>query len=583
MLFPQKAIGLIGKEFKLTILAPEKIEIEVIGCPASITPVDVKSKGRGKICLRFRAVGLSYQPKLIKFKVTELASGQVHIIDVMSRVFGTKEFFVCLVQSSNIHYGWNPEPTEQYFRTDDSELVLYKDEQMGNDAFIHALTLEKIFHKYGAPITWLIDDIVAHKAAISLKQWHWKYGDDYGLLPRSYFYHNCRNYNIDLSAEQTTEIIQVLRDHCQEIFREVGYPFYTRTMGVDQWVGSVGTNFLAAARNLGLEAVWGIGYDHRSCDTSMFHRGAPWDAYKPHQGNFRVPGGKIDQWLFQWTTRDILNTSYFSPNGATIFSTDADDICANAIPKYQDDYYARLLHEYKKNLAHNEFGVFLVHQEDHDSHIQQSNTVLEHFIDQTFDNNLFTTIEETVAWLNLKYSPEEHPYQVLEIDDALTCHARLKLASQNGNSSPLFAAHPEWGHEPNPKHVAYYGTDAMWIARFPQRIPIIYYDYQHSPEYEFRENGEYPSESLPEMRILEEKWRTIQKKRKLFLKIESSGNAKNLPLLFWKPRKAFPHGKFMVEEAASGPATAFGLKNALVINLNRVEKGENAYIFVFQG
>lgn len=582
ILFPQKSIGLIGKEFNLTILTKQKIEVEIIGCPSSIIPIDKKATGCRKISMRFLAHGLSYQSKLIKFKVTNLETEQVRIFDVKSRVFGVKEFFVCLVQSSNIHYGWNPEPVEQYFRTSDDELVLYRDEKMGNDAFIHALKLEKIFHKYGAPVTWLIDDIVAHKAADKIKLWHWKYGDDYGLLPRSYFYQNCRNYNTDLGVEQTTEIIQLLRDHCQEIFREVNYPYYTRTMGVDQWVGSVGTNFIEAAKNLGLEAVWGIGYDHLSCDTSMFHRGSPWDIYKPKIGDFRVPGTGTNLWLFQWTTRDILNASYFSPHGATVFSTDADDIRVNHIAAYQNDYYARLLHEYKKNLPYNETGVFLVHQEDHDSHIELSNVVLENFIDQTFDDNLFVTIEEATAWLNLKYAPEEHPYQLLSLDDPLSCHREMKQEALAGNIPRQFTEHPQWGDGPNPVHLAYYGTDAMWIARFPNRTPFIFYDYQHSKKYKFMENGEFPSENLPEINIVNEQWRAGKKLNRLSLTIKSNGKFNDLPIIMWESHNVSNSGKFSVKEKSFGSMICYKTQDALVIILKKVNKGENLYEFEYK-
>ena len=581
MLLPQKAIGLVGKKLNLTILSTRKIEIEVVGCPPTIVPIDVKVKGRGKLSVRFKAEGLSYQPKLIKFKATDIETGNVQIVEVISRVFGIKEFFTCLVQTSNIHYGWNPEPTEQYFRTSDDELVLYKDEKMGNDAFVHALKLEKIFHKHGAPITWLIDDTIAHKASQEIKNWHWKYGDDYGILPRSYFYHNSRNYNIDLSANELTELIQLLRDNMQEIFRETGYPCYTRIMGVDQWVGSIGTNFVEAAKNLGLEAIWGIGYDHLSCDTSMFHRGAPWDIYKSKEGNFRVPGTGTRLWIFQWTTRDILNTSYFSPNGATVFSTDADDISSNHIPAYQNDYYARMLHEYKKNMPYNDVGIFLIHQEDHDSHIEVCNAVLEDFVDQTFDDNLFVTLEEAVAWLNLKYTPNEHPYQILEFEDPLTCHREMKQEALAGRISARFAEHPEWGDGPNPRHLAYYGLDAMWIGRFPDRIPLIFYDYQHSEKYKFVENGQFPAENLPRLKILDETWSRAKKSRRLSLSIRSSKSFTNLPFILWEPPIASLPKKCNINERSMGLTKCYKAGSTMVIILKEVTRGNNFYEFEF--
>jgi hypothetical protein len=581
MLFPQKLIGLIGKDTTLTVRSNHKLEIELVGCPKNLTPRTNRVQGQGIIPLTFHTNGLAYLPQVIKLKVTDLETEEKRLIDVPSRAFGEKEFFVCLVQSSNIHYGWNPEPTEQYFRKNDDELVLFKDNSLGKDAFIHAQKLERIFHKYHTPITWLLDDTVALKAADLIKKWHWQYGDDYGLLPRSYFYQNSRNYNIEISAEQTTEIMNVLRDAILDIFTEANFPYYTRVMGVDQWVGSIGTNFVKAARQLGLEGIWGMGYDHLSCDTSMFHRGAPWDVYRPNPENFRVPGFGHPVWLLQWTTRDLLNTSYFTPNGATTFSTDADDIRSNRIHRYQDDYYARLLYEYKKNMAQNDFFVYLVHQEDHDSHIKESNQILENFLDQVHSDNLFATLDEVVSWLNIKYKPEEHPWQLIEMEDPLTCHADLKRESLAGNIPPLFAQHIEWGDGPNPTHIAYYGADAMWITRKPSVIPFIYYHYPSAVTKPFSETGELPLTSVPQLSATQEFWQKGKNQAQLYISFESDRAFENLPWILWNSPYNIPQGQLLIKEEHQGKTRALQTGTALVIILKKISQGNNIFLFQF--
>lgn len=581
MLFPQKLIGLIGKDTTLTIRSNRKLEVELVGCPHNLTPLTNYVQGEGKIHLAFHTKGLSYLPQAIKLKVTDLETEEKRLVDVPSRAFGEKEFFVCLVQSSNIHYGWNPEPTEQYFRKSDDELVLFNDDSIGKDAFVHALKLERIFHKHHTPITWLLDDTVAFKAVDQLKKWHWQYGDDYGILPRSYFYHNARNYNTEISFEQTTEILSVLRDAILDIFSEANFPYYTRVLGVDQWVGSIGTNFVKAARQLELEGIWGMGYDHLSCDTSMFHRGSPWDAYRPNPENFRVPGFGHPVWLLQWTTRDLLNTSYFTPNGATTFSTDADDIRSNRIHRYQDDYYARLLYEYKKNMAQNDFFVYLVHQEDHDSHIKESNQILENFVDQVHADNLFATLDEVVSWLNLKYQPEEHPWQLIEMEDPLTCHAEMKRESQAGNIQPQFGNHVQWGDGSNPTHIGYYGADAMWITRKPDVIPFIYYDYPSALEKSFSETGELPLVSLPQLRTTQEFWQKGKNNDKLFISFQSDRNFKNLPWILWNSPRNIPQGQFSIKEEKQGETSAYQTGSSLVIILKKVRKGKNQFMFQF--
>lgn len=578
MLFPQKLIGLIGKETTLTVRSHHKLEIELVGCPKNLIPRANRVQGQGKISLTFFTDGLAYRPQMIKLKVTNLETQEKRLVDVPSRAFGEKEFFVCLVQSSNIHYGWNPEPTEQYFRKSDDELVLFKDNSLGKDAFIHTQKLEPIFHKYHTPVTWLIDDTVALKAVELLKKWHWQYSDDYGLLPRSYFYQNARNYNTEISAAQTAEIINVLRDAIFDIFSEANFPYYTRVMGVDQWVGSIGTNFVKAARQLEFEGLWGIGYDHLSCDSSMFHRGAPWDAYRPNPENFRIPGVGHPLWLLQWTTRDLLNTSYFTPNGATTFSTDADDIRSNRIHLYQQDYYARLLYEYKKNMAQNDFFVFLVHQEDHDSHIAESNQILENFLDQVHPDNLFATLDEVVSWLNLKYKPEEHPWQLIEMEDPLTCHADLIREATAGTIQPQFAHHVLWGNGANPTHLAYYGAEAMWIARKPDVIPFIYYNYQTATHGRFSETGEVPLSSVPRIGMTQEFWQKGQS-RDLYLSFESDSAFENLPWILWNSPLNIPQGQLLVSEKNQGKTRALQSGTALVIILKNISQGNNQFLF----
>lgn len=582
MLFPQKNIGLIGKETEVTILSEKKIKIELVGCPQNLTPLNNQVQGQGRLVLRFYTSGLSYHYQMIKLRITDLQTEQKRLIEIMSRAFSEKEFFVCLVQSSNIHYGWNPVPTAQYFRQSDDELVLFKDENMGNDAFVHAQKLEPIFHKYSAPITWLVDDTVVSKAGAKIKKWHWKYGDDYGLLPRSYFYHNCCNYNTETSLDQTTEILTVLRDAVQDIFEEANYPNYTNILGVDQWVGSIGTNFIEAAQRLGLSGIWGMGYDHLSCDTSMYHRGSPWDIYRPKTGNFRIPGNSELPWLFQWTTRDILNTSYFSPNGATTFSTDADDIRSNRISLYQKDYYARLLGEYKKNMAQNDVFVFLVHQEDHDSHIWPSNRILENFLDQIHSDNLFATLEEIASWLNLKYQAEEHPRQLIEMNDPLTCHREMKQEAKLGNIQDQYANHPQWGDGENPKHVAYYGTDSMWITRRPKRTPLLYYNYLASDQHPFSETGEYPLESLPKVTVIQEFWNKEKKQPEFRLILESDGEFDNLPFIIWDAPLNISPGHFSLTEKTQGKTAGLQTATTLTIIIKKVTSGTNQFTFQFK-
>jgi hypothetical protein len=582
MLFPQKAVGLINRDLRLTILAEKKIEIEVVGCPTSLKPVTSTVRGQGKLNLLFSTTALSYAHQVIKLKITDLETDKMQLVEIQSRVFGEKEFFICLVVSSNIHYGWDPEPTEQYRNEKAPKWVLFQDERRGKDAFKHTQHLESVFHKWNAPITWLIDDTVAIKAVQSVKKWYRQYGDDYGLLPRSYFYHNFRNYNTQISLAQTSELLTLLRDTIQEIFIENQFPYYTRIMGVDPWIGSIGTNFVKAAAEIGLEGIWGIRYDQLFKDTSTYHRGAPWDVYKPCSTNFRVPGLTANPWLFQSSTRDILNASYFSPNGAKIFGTDANELRRNLIHRFQPDYFAKLAFNYKKNLQNNDYFIFMVHQDDHEAHRAETNQIFENFLDQVHPDNLFATMEEVVAWLNLKYPSDTHPSQILELDDPLTCHHQLAMAAQSGSLPVELSKHPLWGNYTNPPHLAYYGLENLWIARFPELIPFIYYDYSHCDRYVFSEAGELPLEKLPQVLLIQQNWVKKNQKNRLELTLEANPEFDNLPWIIWNPPVKLLPGRNEVSETSQGKTLCFQTARALVIILKKVSPDKNIYWFEFE-
>ena len=404
-------------------------------------------------------------------------------------VFEEKEFFLCMVISSNAHCGFDPE-----------NLLRGCDDEKYRNIIGHAFkrtcrTLEPIYHKLGVPITWLIDPVVAKDAKSKLEEWHALFGDDYGVMPTSYFHHNPLNYNINSTPEETLDF---LRSSVEEVERN--FDFYTEIIGIDQWVGGVGSNFVKAAEAMEMKGIWGIGYDHFTCDSSMFHRGAPWDMYKPDRENIKIPCRYAsDLWAFQWTTRDLINTVHTptGPSGSVMFSTDPDDIRINGIMDHQQDYYIRMLREYKANLQQNDFFVFLLHQEDHDTHHEKDNQYLEDFLRQVKEEVTVATLQEITSWLNLKYSPCEQPSQMLYLNDVLTCQDKVRF---NG---PV-AQPQDWGiyQGKYPPHGAFYNSDYQIFYQHPHRKPYRVYNYKKA--YAIKEVDSYPEEEYGDLQILGE-------------------------------------------------------------------------------
>ncbi|MCX7717014.1 MAG: hypothetical protein N2111_01240 [Candidatus Sumerlaeaceae bacterium] len=409
--------------------------------------------------------------------------------EVPVAVFRPREFFLCLVLSSNHHVGFDP--YGYLFGGGPENLVLE------GDAWPKLRQLERMCHMRNLPVTWLIDDRVARKAAADISRWRTEFGDEYGVLPPSRIHHNAVNYNTERSAAETLDLLE----HCKSA-TESCFDFFTDTIGVDQFVGSVGGHFTEAARDLGACALWGMGFDHRTCDTSMYHRGCPWDTYRASLRNYRIPAnGGPGPWMFQWTTRDAmlsLRSPDDGPGGAVIFSTDPDDMRNSRIMFEQPDYWSDLLSAYRANFsagpAHagdglNDYFCFLIHQEDHDCHFPENADLLRRFLDATAGQTTPATIGEVAEWLSLRYGADSHPAQALWMPDLLRCHDRVVWYA--GVRKPA-----DWpaGGETYPPAILYYDSSAMWYVSDGEPLPRRFFDY--GAQHPVAETDVYPERDL---------------------------------------------------------------------------------------
>lgn len=500
-----KIVAIEGRECEFTIQCTSDSSVELVNVPDNLFLLNKPAAESGSVSFVF--TGKTRGRGVVEF----LCEGERVLVP--SVVFSEREFFVCMTISSNYHYGWDP---LSYLFGDTPEQL-----DLEGHAYPKTRQLEKMYHTRGIPITWLIDKHVASEAATDITDWHLTYGDDYGLMPTSNFMHNEINFNTKKTFAETLEMVINERDSLQKFF-----DWESGVIGIDQWVGSVGTHFVEAAYSLGYNAIWGIGFDHTTCDSSMFHRGCPWDVYKPSRDNFRVPSSKKGSlWVFQWTTRDVINTFHSpegGPGGSVIFSTDADDVRSTKIMENQPDYWQRMLGEYKKNMDKNDFFVFLVHQEDHDCHFPEDAAYIRNFLDTMPEGVTYATIEEIAEWLNIKFGYSDHPRQKLVIDDPLACQDDVFFYC--GIVKP--DDWPQTG-DSYPEHIAYYDAKRMFVTPKDESGPMRWYDYEAqltSPE-----DGEYPQAPCP--RITVESYRICGDE--IAITVDSDGNAQKLPIAIW--------------------------------------------------
>lgn len=472
MKYPPKLVGIAGRPFTAVIEdCSENPNTVSLAENPLLTLQSVQTEGN-RLLLTFDCLATG--------RSTAVVTIGDETIEIPAVGFREKEYFMCLVISSNYHIGMDPEAYVIGVQPDGSV-----PEGHGFEKVCREL-VEPYVRSHRHPVTWLIDEAVAIAGGERINRWHKEFADDYGIMPPSYIHYNAVNYNQSKTVPQITE---ALRAEKQAV--ESHFPYYTDIIGIDQFIGSIDDPFVKACEALGIHGLWGVGFDHFSCDTSMPHRGAPWDCYKPDDENMRRPAPYASSlWAFQWTQRDLLNT-FKTPtgesSGSVIFSTDVDDIRTAHIMEHQEDYYNRMVEEYYHSvmdIPQNDFGVFLMHQEDHDTGFQDNNAYWGRFLDTLQTPVTFATLYEVAAWLNLKYPGRNHPAQIIRMADCLTCKEEMEFV--HGIQKPA-----DWGVYP--PHVFYYDRDYQIIIRQGNPIPLRLIDYKSNLPLV---NRNYPEEAV---------------------------------------------------------------------------------------
>ncbi|MHA1683209.1 MAG: hypothetical protein ACTSUE_19885 [Promethearchaeota archaeon] len=603
ILFPQVIVCIAGKESKVRLINAVRSKIAIKAYPDCIEPLHMFMDGRDLV---LTVLGKSYHPDRadLVFTVHGGVSKQERVVPV--RVFTDREFFLVFCLQANYHIGWDPSWLPQYYPDMignlPSEQARVQEEKVGPDVFgssykllfdnsdakkygIEFTALEKIYHDHGIPISWLIDQHVARGMANKIIDWHDEFGDTYSVLPTSRFYDNSINYNTERTAEDAKLLLQGTLIEVLEAFKFHDFPMYPNTCGFDQWVGSIGTNFVRAALELGFKGIWGMGWDHLNRNSSMFHRGAPWNAYKPSKYQFRIPAReneKFELFLFQWTARDLVNTLHLTPHGSAIFSTDPDDLRLNGIIKQTSpNYILELLYNYSKNMKYNDYFVFLIHQEDHDAHYKENNVFFLEFIELLVEEKppgiTLATMDEVAQWLSIKYPDSDVPSQILELDDPLTPQMReeiikIRLQAIKQVYDPEDDAELERimsEHFPTrrklPVHVAFFNRDMLFLGYKPYHLPIQLWNYSNQEDWYVPEDGQFPLSIIPKINLLEE-----DSSSGYTLRLISDKFYSNLPWIVWNPPFKLKNG------VDSG--VAIQTENVVIFLIN-VQAGENIFDF----
>ncbi len=520
----QKLIVVSDSLQTVTLAGPDVEALEVLSMPADLalegSPTLTADGWQLKV--RSGARRLKYEAVTIRLRV----GGDWMEQKVPSRIFGSKELFLCITTTSNFHWGHSPQRVGEMEERGGAWWDLMGDPLLYHGhAYASSRYMAEGAHKYGLPVTWLIDGNVAKAGASEISQWHFQHGDDVGILPPSYFFKNAINYNTDRPVEDAQAVWNNTRREIQQAMSAQQWFMQPGIGAVDQWVGSLGSRWIEAGRRAGLRGFWGICHDHETCDGSLYHEGAPWEPYRMSAGNFRYP--TLDEpgpWAFPWTSRDHCNSFLEYPGASCVYSTDPDDIAGVGILANQPDYFDRILSNHLGSLDQSDFGCLVIHNEDHDAHRVASENFLEQFYARIPKTIVPATLEEVAQWLELRFPLGTHPSQLLESHDPLTCHDIVSdKRVNNPHGAWKIPAHWKSVNGHNPTVLSYYGADARWAAIEGERVPRQYIDYRAKKA--FNETGTSPKETMPVL----SNWKQSDGQ----ITFTADRVFRQLPLVFW--------------------------------------------------
>lgn len=600
VLFPQTIVAIAGKESRVRLVNASTVKIDIKECPSCVEALHMFADGNDLV---LTLLGKIYHPEAENMIFTVDDAEQSCEINIPVRTFTDMEFFVVFCLQGNYHHGWDPANLAYSYDVDKPNEPFSKEYpgKVGPDEFgssyqylydnsdamqygVQFTPLERILHEKNFPITWAIDNLVAGKMAGMIASWHLKYGDTYAALPTSYFYTNPVNYNLKIGHSEAQKVLQETLDGVLDEFKQVGYPLYTNVACIDPWIGSIGTNFVKAALDLGLKGLCGMGWDHDQHGTSMYHRGAPWDAYKPSKNQFRIPAReneRFELFLFQTSTCDLVNSVHLSPQGSRFFSTNARGLrTAGIMAQDKPQYLMELFYNYFKSMKYNDYFVFIITQNDYDSIIEEDNQYLKKFIDGIVDENppgiVLATLDEVAQWLAIKYPDNEVPSQLLEIEDPLISSIRVQVLEKlEENVRQVYDPIDEVEfnrvlieHFPKknlPTHLCFFNRSMLFIGYQPHRLPVQMWDYRRREEWGIAEDGQFPLAILPKISSIDETMQDGYKVRLISNKFFS-----DLPWIVWNP-------PFNINTSTT-KSIAIQTEHAIVFFMN-VQAGENRIDF----
>jgi hypothetical protein len=252
----------------------------------------------------------------------------------------------------------------------------------------------RIAHKYGIPVTWIVNGGSVPVLEERIREWHDRYGDDVIL--------QCPLFIEDTGANKARLKAKLEQDWAVV---EKAFPWVTTKVAGR---GKIYNETIEVLEELGFQGMWGYCWEQVWWD-GITHQGIPWGSWYVDSSRYKAPHpGKGNIVACEWTARD-LNLTYHSSNPC-IYSTDPNDVLRAGLCDGDNiEYWKNLFHDYLDNTAHNDQVYFLQHQEAHEmeftdrfsvfpaSHVEACEGMLDRFFDYITDYPItLTTLPKAV-------------------------------------------------------------------------------------------------------------------------------------------------------------------------------------------
>jgi len=341
-------------------------------------------------------------------------------------------------------------------------------------------------HKYGIPVTWVVDNESVEAAKDIINQGHIEYNDDLVLMIEPF------SVLKEVTAPSKAEELVILRQRLPEFIRleqskiKRLFPWTeARIIGASQ-KSSVLIQVLEEMDCIGL---WGYRWEDSEAD-SIADGGCPWSFFFASRNHHNIPSPYSGKLVAIQDTSIDLNSVFYTGN-SHIFSSVPSYLRRSGLCKDDNSDYAKsLLDEYLINLPWNRFLIFTQYQPacdmEYDSYevydkgiIASTARIMEVFFQEVVSNPQIDpmTLSQAVRIYAHEFDRTESSYMIFD-----------SISSSQADIDFFVPPKPK-SKPPYPLTFFYYDSECLMIFREGQMTPVEVRNYIQPP-FESRYNIE---------------------------------------------------------------------------------------------